>query len=134
MQRLYPRINPKEFRLILVHSGAHLLPQIGEELGKYCELQLRKRGIEIRLNARVTAVTAERAMLNTGEIVETNTVVTTVGNATHPVIKKLIYRYHLPSNKGRLSTEPTMQVKGYTNLWSAGDCSAVGRKPASCRA
>src|SRR6516162_213158 len=125
VQRLYPRLDPKEFRLILVHSGAHLLPQIGEELGKYCELQLRKRGIEIRLNARVTAVTAERAILNTGEIVETNTVVTTVGNATHPVIKKLIDRYHLPSDKGRLSTESTMQVKGYSNLWSAGDCSAV---------
>ena len=34
VQRLYPRINPKEFRLVLVHSGSHLLPQIGEELGK----------------------------------------------------------------------------------------------------
>jgi NADH dehydrogenase len=125
VQRLYPRINPKEFRLVLVHSGAYLLPQIGEELGKYCELQLRKRGIEVRLNARVTAITAERAILNTGDMVETNTVVTTVGNATNPVIKKLIDRYQLPSNKGRLSTEPTMQVKGYTSLWSAGDCSAV---------
>ena len=51
--------------------------------------------------------------------------VTTVGNATHPVIKKLIDRYQLPNDKGRLITEPTMQVKGYQNLWSAGDCSAV---------
>src|SRR3984957_8018125 len=52
VQRFYPRINPKEFRLVLVHSGAHLLPQIGEELGKYCEVQLRERGIEVRLNTR----------------------------------------------------------------------------------
>ena len=37
VQRFYPRINPKEFRLVLVHSGGYLLPQIGEELGKYCE-------------------------------------------------------------------------------------------------
>jgi NADH:ubiquinone reductase (H+-translocating) len=125
VQRFYPRINPKEFRLVLVHSGAFLLPQIGQELGKYCELQLRNRGIEVRLNTRVNAITAERAILNTGDVVETNTVVTTVGNATHPVIKKLIDRYQLPNDRGRLSTEPTMQVKGYTNLWSSGDCSAV---------
>jgi NADH dehydrogenase len=125
VQRFYPRINPKEFRLVLVHSGDFLLPQIGEELGKYCEAQLKSRGIEVRLKTRVTAITAERAILNTGDIVETNTVVTTVGNATHPVIKKLIDRYQLPNNRGRLSTEPTMQVKGYKNLWSAGDCSAV---------
>ena len=125
VQRFYPRINPKEFRLLLVHSGTYLLPQIGEELGKYCELQLKSRGIEVRLNTRVNAITAERAILNTGDIVETNTVVTTVGNATNPVIKKLIDRYQLPSDRGRLSTEPTMQVKGYANLWAAGDCSAV---------
>jgi NADH:quinone reductase (non-electrogenic) len=125
VQRFYPRINPKEFRLVLVHSGPYLLPQIGQELGKYCELQLRNRGIEVRLNTRVTAITAERAILNTGDVVETNTVVTTVGNATHPVIKKLIDRYQLANDRGRLRTEPTMQVKGYSNLWSAGDCSAV---------
>src|ERR1700736_3189876 len=125
VQRFYPRINPKEFRLVLVHSGAYLLPQIGKELGKYCEMQLRNRGIEIRLNTRVNAITAERAILSTGDIIETNTVVTTVGNATHPVIKKLMDRYQLPNDRGRLSTEPTMQVKGYKDLWSAGDCSAV---------
>jgi NADH:ubiquinone reductase (H+-translocating) len=125
VQRFYPRIKPNEFRLVLVHSGAFLLPQIGEELGKYCELQLRSRGIEIRLNTRVNAITAERAILNTGDVIDTNTVVTTVGNATNPVIKKLIDRYQLPNERGRLSTEPTMQVKGYPNLWAAGDCSAV---------
>jgi NADH dehydrogenase len=124
-QRFYPRINPKEFRLVLVHSGTHLLPQIGEALGKYCELELKNRGIELRLNARVTAITAERAILNTGETIETNTVVTTVGNGTNPVIKKLIDRYKLPSERGRLNTEPTMLVKGCKNLWAAGDCSAV---------
>ena len=63
--------------------------------------------------------------MSTGDIIETNTVVTTVGNATHPVIKKLMDRYQLPNDRGRLSTEPTMQVKGYKDLWSAGDCSAV---------
>jgi NADH:ubiquinone reductase (H+-translocating) len=125
VQRFYPRINPKEFRLVLVHSGDFLLPQIGEELGKYCDLQLRNRGIEVRLNTRVTAITAERAILNTGDVIETNTVVTTVGNATNPVIKKLIDRYRLANDRGRLTTEPTMQVKGYKNLWSAGDCAAV---------
>jgi NADH dehydrogenase len=131
VQRLYPRINPKEFRLVLVHSGSYLLPQIGEELGKYCEVQLRSRGIEVRLNTRVNAITSERAILNTGDVIETNTVVTTVGNATSPVIKKLIDRYHLANEKGRLITEPTMQVKGYKNLWSAGDCAAVPLKDGS---
>ena len=125
VHRFYPRLARKDFRLVLVHSGPYLLPQIGEELGRYCGEHLAKRGIEVRLNTLVTAITAERAILGNGEVIETNTVVTTVGNMTHPVIKKLIDHYQLANSKGRLATEPTMQVKGHENLWAAGDCAAV---------
>jgi NADH dehydrogenase len=125
VRKFYPRLDRKDFRLVLVHSGPYLLPQIGEELGRYCGEHLEKRGIEVRLNTLVTAITAERAILSTGDVIETNTVVTTVGNATHPVIKKLIDRYQLANSRGRLTTEPTMQVKGHENLWAAGDCAAV---------
>jgi len=125
VRKFYPRLDRTDFRLVLVHSGPYLLPQIGEELGRYCGEHLEKRGIEVRLDTRVDAITAERAILNTGDVIETNTVVTTVGNATHPVIKKLIDRYQLANSKGRLVTEPTMQVKGHQNLWAAGDCAAV---------
>jgi NADH:ubiquinone reductase (H+-translocating) len=129
--KFYPRLDRKDFRLVLVHSGPYLLPQIGEELGRYCGEHLEKRGIEVRLDTRVNAITAERAILGTGDAIETNTVVTTVGNATHPVIKKLIDRYQLANSKGRLVTEPTMQVKGHENLWAAGDCAAVPLTDAS---
>ena len=125
VRRFYPRLDRKDFRLVLVHSGPYLLPQIGEELGRYCGEHLEKRGIEVRLDARVTAITAERAILSTGDVIEANTVVTTVGNATHPVIKRLIDRYQLANSKGRLVTEPTLQVRGYEKLWAAGDCAAV---------
>src|SRR5271166_4994716 len=131
VQRFYPRINPKEFRLVLIHSGPHLLPQIDEDLGRYCEEQLRKRGIDLRLKTHVTAVTAERAILSTGEMIDANTVVSTVGNAANPVVRKLIDRCKLPNQKGRVITESTMQVKGYTNLWAAGDCAAVPLKDGS---
>src|SRR5580704_5120839 len=115
VRRFYPRLEREDFRLILVHSGPYLLPQIGEELGRYCGEHLAKRGIEVRLDTRVNAITAERAILSTGDVIETNTVVTTVGNATHPVIQKLIDRYQLANSKGRLITEPTMQLKGHEN-------------------
>jgi len=125
VQKFYPRLNPKEFRFVLVQSGPHLLPQIGEELGRYSEEQLRKRGVEVRLNARVKAITAERAIFDNGDVIETNTVVTTVGNATHPVIQKLIKSSKLPNERGRITTEATMQVIGFSNLWAAGDCAGV---------
>ena len=72
VRKFYPRLDRKEFRLVLVQSGPYLLPQIGEELGRYCGEHLEKRGIEVRLNTQVTAITAERAILNNGAVIETN--------------------------------------------------------------
>jgi NADH dehydrogenase FAD-containing subunit len=41
------------------------------------------------------------------------------------VIKKLIDRYRLANANGRVLTKPTLQFKGYQNLWAAGDCAAM---------
>ncbi len=127
-QKFYPRLKPKEFRFVLVHSGSYLLPQIGEGLGRYAEKQLRERGIEILLNSRVTALTAERAILGSAQMIETNTVVTTVGNAPHPVLERLFREFNVPNEHGRIATDQLMQVKGFPNLWTAGDCAAVPDK------
>ncbi|MBV9273063.1 MAG: FAD-dependent oxidoreductase [Verrucomicrobia bacterium] len=125
VRQFYPRLHPADVRFILAHSGKFLLPQIGVELGKYCEAHLRKRRVEVLLSSRVTAITAERAILNGTQAIETNTVVTTVGNAPNPVIQKLIARYQLANAHGRLTTEPTMRIPGWQNIWAAGDCAAV---------
>jgi NADH dehydrogenase len=111
--------------VVLVHSGKHLLPEIGENLGHYCEENMRQRGVEIILNARVTSMTASKVMLGNGQTIETHTVVSTVGNAPHPLIVDLCKKDAIECEKGRIVTEPTMRVKGQPNLWAAGDCAAV---------
>jgi NADH:ubiquinone reductase (H+-translocating) len=125
VRHFYPRLQAADVRFVLAHSGKFLLPQIGAELGKYCEEQLRKRGVEVLLSSRVSAITADRAILNGTQLIETNTVVTTVGNATNPAIQKLVARYQLAAAHGRLTTESTMRIPGSQNIWAAGDCAGV---------
>lgn len=125
INRFYPRLAAPEFRVVLVHSGPHLLPEISEDLGHYCEQNMKQRGVEIILNARVTSMTASKVTLGSGQIIETHTVVSTVGNAPNPLILDLCKNNHLECEKGRILTEPTMRVKGQPNLWAAGDCAAV---------
>ena len=43
--RFYPAIKQEMIRIVLVHAGEHLLPELGEELGRYAEQKLRKRGV-----------------------------------------------------------------------------------------
>ena len=125
VREFYPRIASEKFRVVLVHSAAHLLPEISEELGRYTEEKLKARGVEIILGARVTSMTAGKVTLGDGRVIESHTVVTTVGNAPHPLIVKLCATAGLANEKGRIVTEPTLRVPGHPRLWAAGDCAAV---------
>lgn len=125
VKRFYHNLSRATVRVILVHSGPRLLPEVNESLGLYAERKLRQRGLEIILNSRVVSMTAHKAFLHDGTTIESNLVLSTVGNAPHPVMVKLCSDYGLPTIKGRVVTEPTMQVKGRDWLWAAGDCAAV---------
>jgi NADH dehydrogenase len=121
----YPRLQAEEFRVALIHSGEHLLPEISASLGAYCETNLRARGVELILGARVSAMTASKVWFGEGAMIETHTVISTVGNAPHPLLTELCRANKLTCEKGRVITEPTLRVEGSTQLWAAGDCAAV---------
>ena len=84
-----------------------------------------KRGVEIILNARVTSMTASKVTLGDGRVIETHTVVSTVGNAPHPILVDLCKKNNIPTDKARIITDATLRVQGFENLWAAGDCAAV---------
>jgi NADH dehydrogenase len=67
-------------------------------------------------------------ILQDGSIIESNTCVSTVGNAPHPLTLQLIKDTGVEAVHGRIKTSPTMQVDGCDWLWAAGDCAAVPMK------
>jgi len=125
IHRFYPRLARPDYRVVLIHSGAHLLPELNEDLGRYCEKNLTGRGIEIILNARCTSMTASKITLGDGRVIESHTVVSTVGNAPHPLLLDLCKKNNIPVEKGRVITDATLRVQGFDNFWAAGDCAAV---------
>src|SRR6202011_1833901 len=56
----YPNLCEDMLRILLVHSGPVILPELGESLGRYTQKVLARRGVEIRLNTRVKSVTESR--------------------------------------------------------------------------
>lgn len=121
---MYPRLRSEHFRVALIHSGPHLLPEISESLGRYCEEEMRSRGIELELGMRVASMTSGKVTFG-DRLIETHTVVSTVGNAPHPLLTALCQTHAIECEKGRLLTEPTLLVRGQTRLWAAGDCAAI---------
>ncbi|MEM7791078.1 MAG: FAD-dependent oxidoreductase, partial [Verrucomicrobiota bacterium] len=124
----YKNFSPEDFSVHLVHSRQHVLPTLSQKLGIYAEKKLRERGLNFYLEKRVKAVTANQVILDDGTVLETNTVVSTVGNAPHPLVIKLADEIGADTLDGRIVTQDTMQVPGYDWLWAAGDCAAVPMK------
>ena len=119
---LYPRCAVTGMRWILVEASDRVMPEISAKLADFAVRELRVRGIEIRTQTTLEAVTATTAKLSDGEVVPTRTLVWTAGVEPNPVIAEL----GLPlSDKGRIVTDSRLQVPGFDNVWAIGDGAAV---------
>jgi NADH dehydrogenase len=125
----YPNLARRMLRLVLVHPGEFVLPELGPALGRYASERLRRRGVEIHANAKVTGVTPREVTLSDGARVPSFTLVWTAGTAPSPTLA----RVELPKERGKIAVEATLRVPGRTDVWALGDCALVpdGRKPGS---
>lgn len=123
--RYYANLRDSKPRVVLVHAGGELLQEIGPKLGGYARGVLQKKGMEVLLNTRVSAVTAYRIVLSNGDGIDANTVVTTVGNAPNPVVMDLCRQLGIEAPRGRIPTDATLRVGKEATLWAAGDGAAV---------
>ena len=117
----YPRLREKMLRVILVHSGPVILPELGEGLGRYTQKVLTQRGVEIRLNARVKAMTEEAVSLFDGVSIPTRNLVWTAGTAPSPIVSLLPCR----KERGRLLVDQFLRVPNWPDVWAVGDCAFV---------
>ncbi|MBW5424253.1 NAD(P)/FAD-dependent oxidoreductase [Streptomyces sp. BG9H] len=120
--RYYHNIKAEDMRWILVEATARILPEVGEEMGKYTVRELRRRNIDVRLETRLDSCEDRVAVLSDGARFPTRTVVWTAGVKPHPVLAAS----DLPLNeRGRLKCTPQLSVEGATHAWAAGDAAAV---------
>jgi NADH dehydrogenase len=120
--RYYRYINPEDLNFYLVEAAAGILPEVGPEMGVKTLEQLRKRGIDVKLETRLESCVDGHVELSDGTTFDAETVVWTAGVKASPVLQNT----DLPLNeRGRLEADATLQVLGTTNAWGAGDGTAV---------
>jgi NADH:ubiquinone reductase (H+-translocating) len=117
----YPNLKPEMIRVVLVHPGEFVLPELGEELGRYASRKLAERGVEIRLNTKIKAVTSNGVELTDRTDITTRTLVWTAGTSPHPLLEKV----PLPKERQRLKVNGTMGVEGHPGIWALGDCAMI---------
>ncbi|HEX5000348.1 MAG TPA: NAD(P)/FAD-dependent oxidoreductase [Terriglobia bacterium] len=119
--RFYKNLSETDLRIVLVHSGPVILPELSEKLGAYTREKLGARGVEIRLNTRVLAYRDDVVELSDGSKIPSRLLVWTAGTAPHPILMKL----PCLKDHGRIVASEKMEVPDWPGLWAVGDCASI---------
>ena len=119
--KFYPHVGAEEIRVVVIHPGEYLLPELGEELGRYAERKLRERNVDVIKGACVASYDGWIVTLDNGMSIPAATLVWTAGVKPSPVVAKL----PCLKERGRILADEYLQVRGFPGVWVAGDCAAV---------
>ena len=106
--KFYRHLNKDMVRVILVHSGEVILPELGESLGRYAQKKLGQRGVEIRLKTKVTGYDGNEVTLGDGTKIATRMLIWTAGTTPSAVLSSL----PCALQRGRVITDEFLRVPG----------------------
>jgi NADH dehydrogenase len=119
--RSFRNVRASEIRVVLLHAGPLILPELPESLAQFAQRILTRRGVELRLNTKLGGATGDYAILHTGERIPTKTVVSTVPSAPNPLVAALPFA----KDRGRIVVNQFLEVPDHPGVWAIGDCAAV---------
>ena len=132
LKREYRGLEREECRVVLVHPGPTILPELQagdgpgakrlDSLVDYASRHMQSLGVEVLTDTRVASATPDVVVLSNGDRVPTRTIVSAVGTRPSPLLAPL----GLPQDaRGRVVVDDTLRVEGREHVWAGGDCAAV---------
>jgi NADH dehydrogenase len=119
--KFYPHLTEDMLRIVLVHPGEVILPELGEGLGRYAQKKLADRGVEIRVKTKVSGYDGHEVVLNDGTKIATRMLIWTAGTTPSPVLSSL----PCALERGRVVADEFMQVPNWPGVWALGDCAVI---------
>jgi len=110
-----------EAEIVLLEAGERLLPTLSQRFSEQSLAILERKGVTVRLNARVQKVTAEAVVLadDTKLLTATPVWVAGVKPAAVPFVQNVAC-----DERGRLLVRETLQLRDYPQVFALGDVAA----------
>ena len=118
----YQHIEQTEVNVVLLQGSSRILPELDAESADFSQRVLERKGIEVRLDTRVTGATSESVTLKNGSNISTRTLVAAIGSVGNPLLEKLSCERDL---RGRPVVDSNLMLVGNPNVWAVGDCVAI---------
>ncbi len=119
--KFYPHLKHEKPRVVVVHPGDVILPELSESLGRYAQKKLARRGVEILLKMKVANFDGDEVTLSDGAKIATRLLIWTAGTSAPPLLSNLPCK--LP--RGRVLVNECMQVPDWPGVWALGDCALI---------
>ena len=117
----YSRLGPDDLRVVLIHDGDVILPELDQALGHYAQKKLTEYGVEILTGVRVSGVARTGVTLDDGSTIPTHTLVWTAGTAPNPLLQSLPCKLE----RGHVVADEYLGVPDWPGVWALGDCATI---------
>lgn len=121
----FKRLDLHRARIVLVEMTDHLLPGFSKQSQKLAYDTLTNKGVEIRLNTKLTKVTPDSVAFEDGTEIGTHTVIWTAGVKANPL------SHAFPGDKGKggsVRVAADLSLPGHPEVFIIGDLAApMGR-------
>jgi len=122
----FPDVDPARLKVRLIEMAPSLLGPFNEKLRDYALVQLRRRGVDVKLSTEIAEVTPDAVLLANGESLPSELTVWAAGVAAPDAAAS----WGLPQGKhGRILVGPDLRVQGQDRIFAAGDIALNPDKP-----
>ena len=131
----YSNFGSSSAKIYLLDGAPQVLPPFGKRLGRKAQRTLEKLGVDVRLNAMVSDVTADavtyKNMKTEEEVtIEAATKIWSAGVAASPLGKLIADQAGVEADRaGRVSVNEDLTVGEYKNVYIVGDMISLNRLP-----
>ncbi|HAM72064.1 MAG TPA: FAD-dependent oxidoreductase [Verrucomicrobiales bacterium] len=114
----FRRIDPTRARVVLIEASPVVLSNFPKDLGENATQTLREMGVEVHTSAKVKALSEGRVELDTGEVIEAETVLWAAGVGANPLTRTLGVAV---DRAGRIQAAPDCSLPGHPEAFAIGD-------------
>ncbi|MFI5282241.1 MAG: NAD(P)/FAD-dependent oxidoreductase [Candidatus Dormibacterales bacterium] len=118
LRKDYRKLDVTKVKVVLLEAAPFLLGQFHPNLRAAARRSLERKGVEVRLGAKVDSVTSSEVRLATGEEISARTVIWTAGVRASSIGTALGVEL---GRQGRVKVEPTLQIPGHPVVFAIGD-------------
>jgi NADH dehydrogenase len=122
----FPDVDRADVHIRLVEMAPSLLAPFHPKLQRYALKELRRRGVDVHLNTKISEITEDQVILADGDKLSSDVTVWAAGVSAPDATAA----WGLPQGRGgRIEVGPDLRVAGQDRIFAAGDLALIERQP-----